>query len=142
MKKTIIIIGLISISFFLITMIWVWNSGKLFVRIPSAKINLNGVDSDKSSLYKSKLGNFFVFLEKDKAEHPVYVVLPTDKVGIPTDIVPSMGTLSFKTEYFLVCLDFEIEVAGTDFFASDAKSSISHEEINFQVNKDNVNVKF
>ena len=140
MKKIVIIIGLLVATGFAIGTLCAWSQGKLFLRVP-AKITLNGIDSDKSEIYKSRNGDYFLILEKGTAEPTTYWI-GEERIGTLIDYGPAMETWSFQTEYFLIYLNFETELAGTEWYAPGAKWSVSEKEIDFQVNSDNVNIKF
>ena len=145
MKKILISFAIILAISFVVATIWAWSAGKLFLRVP-AKVILNSADSDKSAVYKSGKGDYFVILDRDEGEQSTYrqkaYWVGDGRVGVPDGVVPSMNTFSFQTRYFLVCLDATVDLVGTGWYAVDAKWSVSDEEINFQVNKDNVNIKF
>lgn len=141
MKKIIISVGIVVAIGLAIASVWAWSQEKLFLRVP-AKITLNGVDSDKSAIYKSRNGSYFLILEKDKAERTTYWI-SKEKVGIPDGIIPSLDTLSFQTKNILICLDVEIDILGEmSWEGVNPKLLRSDEEISFQVKNDNVSVKF
>jgi hypothetical protein len=116
-----------------------WSRGRLFLRQP-AQISLNGIDSSRSEVYKSGNGDYFIFLEKTEGEVKTFWI-GHGKVGVPSDIVPSMSTLSIRTGSLLICLDAEIDTLGEmSWEGVNPKLSISDEQISFQVGSDNIAV--
>lgn len=141
MKKVLIAIGTVVAFALTSAFIWMWCQAKLFLRVP-ATISINGQATAASAIYKSRTGNYFLVLDKGNSEHTTYWI-GEGKVGVPSDIVPSIGTLSFQTKKFLVCLDAEIDILGEmGWEGVNPKLLMSEKQISFQAMNDQIDVQF
>lgn len=121
----------------------IWQGGWLFLRVASAKITLNGKTTKDSKIYEGASGDYFIFLEKESAEHRVCrVSSQSPEVGIPASPVPSSYTKSLKTNWFLLCGDCEVVKADTGKLDMNATVSITSDGFTFKVYRDSVAVKF
>ena len=118
-----------------------WITGRLFVAVPDATVAINGIRSDSSRLFKSSQGEYFVILDVPVARNSAYWVEPSGRFGVPTGPVPSLETLSINLGVFLIALDYEKEIAGTEWFAPIAHSSLSTERINLDVGHEKITVE-
>ena len=135
--------GILILAVFSLAIVGVWLNGWLYLRLPAAKITLNGKATEGSKIYKGASGNYFVFLENESAEFPVYAASSLHpEVGIPASLVPSGYTKSVKTNWFLFCGHCPLTMAGSDKFDRNATVSVTSDGLTFKVEGDEVAVKF
>ncbi len=141
MKRVLVGIGIVVALALTAAFILMWGQGKLFLRVP-ATISINGHTTAESAIYKSRTGEYFLLLDKGTSRHITYWI-GKGKIGVPSDIIPSMGTLSFQTHNLLVCLDAEIDLLGEmGWEGSNPKLSVSDKQISFQAMNDQIDVQF
>jgi hypothetical protein len=141
MKRVVIIVGAIILIVFTLSLFGLWLSGTLYFRLPNARVSINGEQSATSSIYRSGNGDYLVFLDAEAARFPVYKILNEGKsVGIPASPIPSSYTKSFKTNFFVLCLQCSVVLAGTSKLTGEISSAPN--EINFHVSEDVVKINF
>ena len=139
-KKLIIVPGLFFIAIS-ISIFWLWSSNKLFLRISDATVDVNGARSMEAKAFS---GNsiFMIIPVPGRTKFPVYIVdKESDYVGINAREDPSAFSEPIILGYFALCLDCETYLGGPDR-SSYRIISMTPSEINFEVYRDFVTVKF
>jgi hypothetical protein len=141
MKKYIVIVGIVIGLFLIGVGLYTWYDDKLYLRMHGAKIWVNGIETANGALYKSSRGNYFLVIHRETLNE-AYFILPSGGIGIPTEPVPSIITLSALTPIFFYEGQTEFRVAGRDYFTPDATSFVTEDEISFKIHEETVRVIF
>ena len=147
MRRLAIIVFTISVAFGIFFGIFAWFSDDLYIRVPEAQVEYQGVPSPESLLYRSRNGTYMLFPAGHDSHFPVYVIVTdnangTKYVGTLASEDPYKNILQWKLRSFAICLNCETYLGFPDNFQGTAGISGSPDVVHFRVYQDNVTIRF
>ena len=147
MRKIIAIAIVLGACFTSILGISEWFHNDLYVRIPVARVEYQGIAFPKGELYRSQNGTLMLFLPGENTHFPLYIIIldETDgsvHVGTVASENPFKNILQVKMGLFALCVNCETYLGFPDNFRGTAGLTDDVNNIHFSVYQDQVDLHF